>query len=117
MTSDMNRRQFQSALGWGAASIALAELGLSRPARAEENFTLASTGATWGEGLRVFKLVSFYLLRYESGAIDDIAEEMRVEVGRAKWLLLSDAAQLLAYGGEKQMARRALEYIEAHAEM
>jgi putative spermidine/putrescine transport system substrate-binding protein len=52
MTSDMNRRQFQAALGWGAASIALAELGLSRPARAEENFTLASTGATWGEGLR-----------------------------------------------------------------
>src|SRR4029077_18419615 len=52
MTNDMNRRQFQAALGWGAASIALAELGLSRPARAEENFTLASTGATWGEGLR-----------------------------------------------------------------
>ena len=72
---------------------------------------------TWGDGQRVFKLVSFYLLRYESGDIDDIAEDMRVEVGRAKWLLLSDAAQLLAYGGEKQMARRALEYIEAHAEM
>src|SRR5256885_17139171 len=52
MTSDITRRQFQSALGWGAASIALAELGLSRPARAEENFTLASTGATWGDGLR-----------------------------------------------------------------
>jgi 8-oxo-dGTP pyrophosphatase MutT (NUDIX family) len=72
---------------------------------------------TWGDGQRVFKLVSFYLLRYESGEIDDIAEEMRVEVGRAKWLLLSNAAQLLAYGGEKQMARRALEYIEAHAGM
>jgi putative spermidine/putrescine transport system substrate-binding protein len=52
MTSDMNRRQFHAALGWGAASIALAELGLARPARAEENFTLASTGATWGDGLR-----------------------------------------------------------------
>jgi 8-oxo-dGTP pyrophosphatase MutT (NUDIX family) len=49
---------------------------------------------TWGDGQRVFKLVSFYLLRYESGDIDDIAEEMRVEVGR-----------------------RALDYIEAHAEM
>jgi putative spermidine/putrescine transport system substrate-binding protein len=52
MTTAINRRQFQAALGWGAASIALAELGLSRPARAEENFTLASTGASWGEGLR-----------------------------------------------------------------
>src|ERR1700680_322790 len=52
MSSDMNRRQFHAALGWGAASIALAELGLLRPARAEENFTLASTGATWGDGLR-----------------------------------------------------------------
>ena len=52
MTTDMNRRQFHAALGWGAASIALAELGLPRPAVAEENFTLASTGATWGEGLK-----------------------------------------------------------------
>src|SRR2546423_10453105 len=52
MTADMNRGQFQTALGWGAASIALNEFGLSQPARAEENFTLASTGATWGEGLR-----------------------------------------------------------------
>ena len=40
MTTDMNRRQFQTALGWGAASIALAELGLFQPARAEENFTV-----------------------------------------------------------------------------
>src|SRR5712691_10520109 len=48
----INRRQFHGALGWGAAAIALAELGLSRPARAEENFTVASTGASWGEGLR-----------------------------------------------------------------
>src|SRR5229473_986564 len=52
MTSALSRRQFQSALGWGAASIALSEFGLSRRAAAEENFTLASTGATWGDGLR-----------------------------------------------------------------
>ncbi len=52
MRSAISRRQFQSALGWGAASIALSEFGLSRRARAEENFTLASTGATWGDGLR-----------------------------------------------------------------
>jgi putative spermidine/putrescine transport system substrate-binding protein len=52
MKTGISRRQFQAALGWGAASIALGEVGLSRAARAEENFTLASTGATWGEGLR-----------------------------------------------------------------
>jgi putative spermidine/putrescine transport system substrate-binding protein len=52
MHTRINRRQFQTALGWGAASVALSELGLPRPASAEENFTLASTGATWGEGLR-----------------------------------------------------------------
>src|SRR5882757_9685820 len=52
MKIGINRRQFQAALGWGAAAIALNASGLSRAARAEENFTLASTGATWGEGLR-----------------------------------------------------------------
>src|SRR5438067_3021170 len=59
MTTNMNRRQFQTALGWGAASIALAELGLSGAARAEENFTLASTGATWGEGLKASFIDAF----------------------------------------------------------
>jgi|ERR1700733_608186 len=72
---------------------------------------------SWGDGQRVFKIVSFYLLRYDSGTIDDIAEDMRVEVGRASWVLLKDAPQLLAYGGEKQMARKALEYVESHAEL
>src|ERR1700732_5004310 len=52
ISSAISRREFQSALGWGAASIALSEFGLSHRARAEENFTLASTGATWGDGLR-----------------------------------------------------------------
>ena len=72
---------------------------------------------SWGEGERVFKIVSFYLVRYESGRIDNIADEMRVEVGRAKWVRLEDAPKLLAYGGEKQMARKALEYVKAHAEL
>ena len=72
---------------------------------------------SWGDGQRVFKIVSFYLLRYDSGTIDDIAEDMRVEVGRASWVLLKDAPQLLSYGGEKQMARKALEYVESHAEL
>ena len=72
---------------------------------------------SWGDGKRVFKIVSFYLLRYESGEINNITEEMRVEVGRAKWVPLEDAPKLLAYGGEQQMARKALEYVEAHSEL
>lgn len=72
---------------------------------------------SWGDGERVFKIVSFYLLRYESGQIDNITQEMRIEVGRAKWVPLADAARLLAYGGEKQMARQALEYVVANAEL
>ena len=72
---------------------------------------------SWGDGERVFKIVSFYLFRYESGRIDDITEAMRVEVGRAKWVRLEDAPKLLAYRGEKQMARQALDYVSAHAEL
>jgi 8-oxo-dGTP pyrophosphatase MutT (NUDIX family) len=70
----------------------------------------------WGDGARVFKIVSFYLMRYRSGRINDITPEMRIEVARARWVRLEDAPALLAYGGEKQMARRALEYVEAHPE-
>src|ERR1700686_2770995 len=72
---------------------------------------------SWGDGERVFKIVSFYLLRYEFGEIDNITEDMRIEVGRAEWVPLKDAPQLLAYSGEKQMARQALEYVEAHADL
>lgn len=72
---------------------------------------------TWAGGERVFKIVSFYLMRYRSGRINDIAPEMRIEVAQAEWVRLQDAPKLLAYKGEKQMARRALEYTEAHSEL
>lgn len=72
---------------------------------------------TWGDGGRVFKVVTFYLMRYRSGRINDIAPEMRVEVARARWVRLEDAPTMLAYKGEKQMARRAVEYVKAHAEL
>jgi len=71
----------------------------------------------WGDGQRVFKIVSFYLMRYRSGRINDIAPEMRIEVARARWIRLEDAATQLAYKGEKQMARSALEYLKAHNEL
>jgi 8-oxo-dGTP pyrophosphatase MutT (NUDIX family) len=69
---------------------------------------------SWGDGERVFKIVSFYLLRYQSGRIDNISEEMRIEVGRALWVGLEEAPRQLAYRGEKQMARKALEYVKNH---
>lgn len=72
---------------------------------------------SWGDRERVFKIVSFYLFRYETGKIDDISEEMRIEVARAKWIRLEDAPQMLAYRGEKQMARKAIEYLASHPEV
>jgi 8-oxo-dGTP pyrophosphatase MutT (NUDIX family) len=72
---------------------------------------------SWSDNQRVFKIVSFYLLRYESGKIDQISEDMRIEVARALWVPLADAPKRLAYKGEKQMARQALEYVMAHAEL
>jgi 8-oxo-dGTP pyrophosphatase MutT (NUDIX family) len=60
-----------------------------------------------GDGTRVFKIVSFFLLRAGRGRLGSIAEEMRVEVADARWLPLEDASRLLAYGGEREMAARA----------
>ena len=58
-------------------------------------------------GERIFKIVSFYLLRAGLGRIGDIEEPMRIEVAEARWLLLDDAPRLLAYGGEREMVQKA----------
>ena len=72
---------------------------------------------SWGDGARVFKIVSFYLLLYRSGRLDDIQPEMRQEVRRALWLPLEEAPQRLSYGGERDMVRRAQEYLAEHADL
>ena len=59
------------------------------------------------QGERVFKVVSFFLVRYESGRLGDIPEEFRHEVAEARWLLLDEAPGLLAYKGEQEMAAKA----------
>ncbi len=64
-------------------------------------------------GERIFKVVSFFLVRYQGGRLGDLPEEFRHEVAEVKWLPLADAPRLLAYGGEKEMARKALERLEA----
>ena len=56
----------------------------------------------------------FFLLNIESGQIDDVTEAMRHEVRRAYWLPLAEAPGKLSYNGERQMAQKALEYIESH---
>ena len=61
---------------------------------------------TW-DGERIFKVVSFFLLRAGRGRIGAIEEAMRVEVAEARWLPLDDAPRLLAYGGEREMAAKA----------
>jgi 8-oxo-dGTP pyrophosphatase MutT (NUDIX family) len=60
------------------------------------------------EGERIFKVVSFFLIRYSGGRLGDIPAAFRHEVAEARWLPLEDAPQLLAYGGERDMARKAL---------
>lgn len=70
---------------------------------------------TWGDGQRVFKIVSFYLFRYDSGTIDGIAPEMRIEVKRALWIPLGEAERRLAYRGEKEVVRLARKYLASHA--
>jgi 8-oxo-dGTP pyrophosphatase MutT (NUDIX family) len=61
------------------------------------------------EGQRVFKVVSFFLVRYESGRLGDLPPAFRHEVAEVRWLPLEEAPRLLAYGGERDMARKAWE--------
>jgi 8-oxo-dGTP pyrophosphatase MutT (NUDIX family) len=67
---------------------------------------------TW-QGERIFKVVSFFLLRAGRGRIGAIEEAMRIEVAEARWLPLEDAPHLLSYGGEREMAAKAWERIAA----
>ena len=52
MHTDISRRDMIRAMGLGAAALAGAELGGMRPAWAEDAFTIASTGGSWGDGLK-----------------------------------------------------------------
>ncbi len=67
---------------------------------------------TWGDGKRVFKIVSFYLMRYLSGEIDNLTSDMRIEVKQSLWVPLADAARQLAHSNERKVLRQAQEYLE-----
>jgi 8-oxo-dGTP pyrophosphatase MutT (NUDIX family) len=60
------------------------------------------------EGERVLKVVSFFLVRYESGRLGKIPEAFRHEIDATRWVKLAEAPRLLAYRGEREMAERAL---------
>ena len=65
------------------------------------------------EGERVFKVVSFFLVRYAGGRLGDVPEEHRHEVAEARWLPLAEAPALLAYRGEREMAEKAIAMLAA----
>jgi 8-oxo-dGTP pyrophosphatase MutT (NUDIX family) len=72
---------------------------------------------SWGDHQRVFKVVSFFLLRYRSGRIGQISPEMRREVRQAMWLPLDEAPQKLSYRGERDVVKLAQEYVKAHPDL
>ena len=64
-------------------------------------------------GERIFKVVSFFLVRYEGGRLGEIPEAFRHEVAEARWLPLAEGSSFLAYKGEREMAAKALESVRA----
>jgi 8-oxo-dGTP pyrophosphatase MutT (NUDIX family) len=66
-------------------------------------------------GQRIFKVVSFYLVRYRRGRMDDVPKAFRHEVAEARWLPLEEAPKLLSYGGEREQAKKALARLEGDA--
>jgi 8-oxo-dGTP pyrophosphatase MutT (NUDIX family) len=65
---------------------------------------------TW-KGERVFKVVSFFLMRYRRGRLGALPAHLAHEVDEVKWLALEEAPRLLAYGGEREMAEKALQIL------
>jgi 8-oxo-dGTP pyrophosphatase MutT (NUDIX family) len=55
-------------------------------------------------GRRIAKVVSFFLLDYVAGELEDHDQE----VERAAWMALEEAARRLTYRGEREMAMAAL---------
>ena len=63
---------------------------------------------TW-DGERIFKVVSFFLVRYAGGRLGDLPPDYRHEIAEVRWLPLDEAPRLLAYKGEQEIAERALD--------
>ena len=55
-------------------------------------------------GMKIAKVVTFFLFEYRSGSIEDHDSEVEV----ARWIPLEEAARTLSYKGEREMVTRAL---------
>ena len=97
------------ARGDGAEATALREVEEETGVRGESLGKLGDVRYvyTWA-GERVFKVVSFYLVRYAGGRLGDLPPDLAYEVAEARWLPLEEAPRLLAYKGEREMAEEAL---------
>ena len=109
MHKDISRRDMIRAMGLGAAALAAAELGDTRPAWAEDAFTIASTGGSWGDGLKQAYVVNAgFEKRFNAQVsyahmIDSvIATKAMVQCGNPPFTVpavLNAEAVLLAEGG------------------
>ncbi len=95
--------------GEGAEATAVREAAEETGAEGESLGKLGDVRYVYSfRGERIFKVVSFFLLRYRRGRLGEIPEAFRVEVAEVRWLPLDEAPRLLAYKGEQEMAGRAL---------
>ena len=62
-------------------------------------------------GERVLKSVTFFLFEYRSGDVEDYDHE----VESTEWVPLESAPELLSYGGEQDMAAKALAWKPAQS--
>jgi 8-oxo-dGTP pyrophosphatase MutT (NUDIX family) len=96
--------------GEGAETTALREVEEETGARGRSLGKLGDVRYWFNwRGERIFKVVSFFLVRYEGGRLGAIAPAFRHEVAEVRWLPLEEAPELLAYAGERDMARKALD--------
>jgi 8-oxo-dGTP pyrophosphatase MutT (NUDIX family) len=101
---------------WLAAETALRELTEETGVEGTSRGKLGDVKYVYTRGgQRIFKVVSFYLVRYRRGRIDDVPPAFRHEVDEARWLPLEEAPRLLAYRGEKEMAEKAVAMLETDA--
>jgi 8-oxo-dGTP pyrophosphatase MutT (NUDIX family) len=95
--------------GESAEATALREVAEETGARGRPLARLGSTQYWFNwEGERVFKVVAFFLIGYESGELGDLTEEFRHEVADVQWLPLAEAPRLLAYPGEREIVEKAV---------
>jgi 8-oxo-dGTP pyrophosphatase MutT (NUDIX family) len=69
---------------------------------------------TWADE-RVFKVVSFFLLRATGGRIGELPPGMEIEVAEARWVPLDEAPAVLSYKGEREMALKAIAVLAERA--